>query len=55
MDSTNRGRAAKAAVLAGMLCGALAVTAHAGAKTALIPKLKSSSVLILDQNDSSVL
>src|SRR5580700_9267978 len=55
MDSTNRGRAAKAPVLAGMLCGALAATAHAGAKTDLIPKLKSSSVLILDQNDSSVL
>ena len=53
MDSTTRGRAAKVAVLAGMLCGALATTAMA--KTALIPKLKSSSVLIIDQNDSSVL
>ena len=54
MDSITRGRAAKVAVLAGMLCGALAITANA-AKTALIPKLKSSSVLIIDQNDSSVL
>src|ERR1700684_828942 len=55
MDSTTRGRAAKVAVLAGMLCAALAATANASAKTALIPKLKSSSVLIIDQNDSSVL
>ena len=38
-----------------MLCGALAVTANAGAKPALTPKLKSSSVLIIDQSDSSVL
>src|SRR5580692_3828872 len=55
MDSTTRGRAAKVAVLAGLLCGALAVTANAGAKAGLIPKLKSSSVLIIDQSDSSVL
>ena len=55
MDSTTRGRAAKAAVLAGMLCGALTATAYAGTKTDLIPKLKSGSVLIIDQNDSQVL
>lgn len=53
MDSTNRGRAAKTAVLAGMLCLSLAATA--GARDALIPRLKSSSVLIVDQSDSSVL
>jgi D-alanyl-D-alanine endopeptidase (penicillin-binding protein 7) len=55
MDSTNRGRAVNVALLAAMLCGALAGTANAGAKTDLIPKLKSSSVLIIDQNDSQVL
>ena len=53
MDSIKRGRAAKSAVLAGMLFCAL--TATAGAKAGLIPKLKSSSVLIIDQSDSSVL
>ena len=55
MDSTTRGRAAKVAVLAGILCGALTATAYAGARTDLIPKLKSGSVLIIDRNDSSVL
>ncbi len=56
MDSTNRGRAAKSAVLAGMLFCALTATATAArAKAGLIPKLKSSSVLIIDQSDSSVL
>jgi D-alanyl-D-alanine endopeptidase (penicillin-binding protein 7) len=59
MDSINRGRAAKTAVLAGMLFCALTATAGAKAglvpKAGLIPKLKSSSVLIIDQSDSSVL
>lgn len=55
MDSTNRGRAAKSAVIAGMLFCALTATATAGAKAGLVPKLKSSSVLIIDQSDSSVL
>jgi D-alanyl-D-alanine endopeptidase (penicillin-binding protein 7) len=55
MDSTTRGRAAKVALLAGMLCGALAAGAHAAGKADATPKLKSGSVLIIDQNDSSVL
>ena len=59
MDSITRGRAAKTAVLAGMLFCALTATAGAKAglvpKAGLIPKLKSSSVLIIDQSDSSVL
>jgi D-alanyl-D-alanine endopeptidase (penicillin-binding protein 7) len=59
MDSITRGRAAKTAVLAGMLFCALTAAAGAKAglvpKAGLIPKLKSSSVLIIDQSDSSVL
>lgn len=43
----------RAAALAGALLAALASTA--GAKPALTPKLKSSSVLVIDQSDSSVL
>ena len=50
MAAINRGRAV---VLAGMLLSVF--TAAAGAKEALVPKLKSSSVLIVDQGDSSVL
>jgi serine-type D-Ala-D-Ala endopeptidase (penicillin-binding protein 7) len=59
MDSITRGRAATIAVLAGILFCALTATAGAKAglvpKAGLIPKLKSSSVLIIDQSDSSVL
>jgi D-alanyl-D-alanine endopeptidase (penicillin-binding protein 7) len=55
MDSTTRGRAVKVALLAATLCGALSAGAHAAAKTDTTPKLKSGSVLIIDQNDSSVL
>jgi serine-type D-Ala-D-Ala endopeptidase (penicillin-binding protein 7) len=53
MGSTNRGRHAPAAMLVGTLLTAWALTA--AAKPAPTPKLKSSSVLILDQSDSSVL
>jgi D-alanyl-D-alanine endopeptidase (penicillin-binding protein 7) len=55
MDSTTRGRAVKVAWLAAMLCAALSAGAHTAAKTDGTPKLKSGSVLIIDQNDSSVL
>ena len=41
-------------MLAGMLCGALA-TDRRGQDGLAFPKLKSSSVLIIDQSDSSVL
>jgi serine-type D-Ala-D-Ala endopeptidase (penicillin-binding protein 7) len=51
MGSITRGRGA--AALAGALLTALALTA--AAKPALTPKLKSSSVLVIDQSDSSVL
>jgi serine-type D-Ala-D-Ala endopeptidase (penicillin-binding protein 7) len=51
MASITRGR--RAAALAGALLTALALTA--AAKPALAPKLKSSSVLVMDQSDSSVL
>jgi len=53
MGLTNRGRHAPAAMLVGTLLTAWALTA--AAKPAPTPKLKSSSVLILDQSDSSVL
>ena len=53
MASITRWRAAPVAVLAGILLSALAATA--GAKDALVPRLKSGSVLIIDQSDSSVL
>ncbi len=53
MGLTNRGRHASMAVLVGTLLTGLAMTA--AAKVAPTPKLKSSSVLILDQSDSSVL
>jgi D-alanyl-D-alanine endopeptidase (penicillin-binding protein 7) len=53
MGSINRVRLAPATALAGVLLTALAFTATA--KPLLVPKLKSSSVLVLDQSDSSVL
>ena len=53
MGSINRVRRAPATALAGVLLTALAFTATA--KPVLIPKLKSSSVLVVDQSDSSVL
>ena len=53
MGLTNRVRHAPAAMLVGTLLTAWALTA--AAKPAPTPKLKSSSVLILDQSDSSVL
>ncbi|HEY3851265.1 MAG TPA: D-alanyl-D-alanine endopeptidase [Steroidobacteraceae bacterium] len=53
MGLTNRGRHAPLAALVGTLLTGLAMTA--AAKVAPTPKLKSSSVLILDQSDSSVL
>lgn len=53
MGLTNRGRHAPVAALAGTLLTLFALSA--GAKVAPSPKLKSSSVLILDQSDSSVL
>jgi D-alanyl-D-alanine endopeptidase (penicillin-binding protein 7) len=53
MRFTNRGQLAPAAALIGTLLIALALPADA--KPALTPKLKSSSVLIIDPNDSSVL
>jgi serine-type D-Ala-D-Ala endopeptidase (penicillin-binding protein 7) len=49
----NRGRRAPVAALIGTLLTALAMTA--AAKPAPSPKLKSSSVLIIDPSDSSVL
>ena len=52
MGFINRG-AMRAAALAGTLLTVCAVTA--AAKPALVPKLKSSSVLIIDPSDSSVL
>jgi D-alanyl-D-alanine endopeptidase (penicillin-binding protein 7) len=51
MGSINRRRYAPA--LAGILLGVVAL--NATAKPALVPKLKSSSVLIVDRSDSSVL
>ena len=53
MGPTNRGLHAPVAALVGTLLTVFAMTA--GAKVAPTPKLKSSSVLILDQSDSSVL
>jgi D-alanyl-D-alanine endopeptidase (penicillin-binding protein 7) len=53
MGSINRGRLAPLATLTGALLSVLALTA--AAKPALIPKLKSSSVLIIDQSDASIL
>jgi serine-type D-Ala-D-Ala endopeptidase (penicillin-binding protein 7) len=53
MGSINRVRRAPATALAGVLLTALAFTATA--KPVLIPQLKSSSVLVVDQSDSSVL
>jgi D-alanyl-D-alanine endopeptidase (penicillin-binding protein 7) len=52
MRSFNRARLPKAAALS---CALLAFSALATAKPTLFPKLKSSSVLIVDQSDSSVL
>jgi D-alanyl-D-alanine endopeptidase (penicillin-binding protein 7) len=56
MASIERGRRAPVAALAGILLLSV-LTSTAGAKTvpALIPKLKSSSVLVIDPSDSSVL
>jgi D-alanyl-D-alanine endopeptidase (penicillin-binding protein 7) len=53
MGSTNFGRRAPAAALAATLLAFSALSATA--KPALTPKLKSSSVLIVDQSDSSIL
>jgi D-alanyl-D-alanine endopeptidase (penicillin-binding protein 7) len=53
MGSTNRGRAALVQAAAGMLLGLLAF--QAAATPARDPKLKSSSVFIVDQSDSSVI
>jgi D-alanyl-D-alanine endopeptidase (penicillin-binding protein 7) len=53
MGLNDRGPRAAVAVLAGTLLTALATTA--AASPALSPKLKSSSVLIIDPSDSSVL
>ncbi len=53
MGLTNRGPRSTVAVLVGTLFTALAATA--AASPALSPKLKSSSVLIIDPSDSSVL
>jgi D-alanyl-D-alanine endopeptidase (penicillin-binding protein 7) len=53
MGLMNRGRRAPVAALIGTLLTAFALTA--AAKPALSPKLKSSSVLIIDPSDSSVL
>jgi serine-type D-Ala-D-Ala endopeptidase (penicillin-binding protein 7) len=53
MALSNRRRRAAVAAWAGGLLTALAMTA--GAKPAPVPKLKSSSVLIVDQTDSSIL
>jgi D-alanyl-D-alanine endopeptidase (penicillin-binding protein 7) len=52
MRSFNRARLPKAAALS---CALLAFSTLAAAKPTLFPKLKSSSVLIVDQSDSSVL
>jgi serine-type D-Ala-D-Ala endopeptidase (penicillin-binding protein 7) len=53
MTSINRARLSPAMALAGTL---LAFSGHAAAaKSALLPKLKSSSVLVVDQSDSTVL
>jgi serine-type D-Ala-D-Ala endopeptidase (penicillin-binding protein 7) len=53
MGFTNRRRYAAVAALAGVFLTAASMTA--AAKPALAPKLKSSSVLIIDQSDSSIL
>jgi len=53
MGLTNRGPRAAVTMLVGTLLTALTLTA--AAKPALSPKLKSSSVLIIDPSDSSVL
>jgi D-alanyl-D-alanine endopeptidase (penicillin-binding protein 7) len=53
MGLNDRGRRAAVTVLVGTLLTALTLTA--AAKPALSPKLKSSSVLIIDPSDSSVL
>jgi serine-type D-Ala-D-Ala endopeptidase (penicillin-binding protein 7) len=53
MGSINRGRLAPVAALAGALLTVLALTATA--KAGPTPKLKSSSVLVIDQSDSSIL
>jgi D-alanyl-D-alanine endopeptidase (penicillin-binding protein 7) len=55
MAFIHRWRRAPVAALAGTLLTALAMTAAAKPAPALIPKLKSSSVLIVDPNDSSIL
>jgi D-alanyl-D-alanine endopeptidase (penicillin-binding protein 7) len=53
MGSSHRGRRTRTAALAGALLTVLAFTATS--KPSLTPKLKSSSVLIIDQSDSAVL
>jgi D-alanyl-D-alanine endopeptidase (penicillin-binding protein 7) len=53
MGSSHRGQRARTAALAGTLLTVLAFTATS--KPSLSPKLKSSSVLIIDQSDSAVL
>src|ERR1019366_10520311 len=53
MGSSHQGRLTRTAALAGTLLTVLAFTATS--KPSLTPKLKSSSVLIIDQSDSAVL
>jgi len=53
MKPINRVRLAPLAAITGALVGLLSL--NAGARPVLFPKLKSSSVLIIDQSDSSVL
>jgi D-alanyl-D-alanine endopeptidase (penicillin-binding protein 7) len=53
MGSSHRGRRTRTAALAGTLLTVFAFTATS--KPSLTPKLKSSSVLIIDQSDSAVL
>ncbi|MDP8983517.1 MAG: D-alanyl-D-alanine endopeptidase [Pseudomonadota bacterium] len=53
MRRINRARLSPMAALAGMLLALFTLTA--AAKSALVPRLKSSSVLIVDQSDSTVL
>jgi D-alanyl-D-alanine endopeptidase (penicillin-binding protein 7) len=52
MRSTNRARLPKVAAVS---CALLAFSSLAAAKPTVFPKLKSSSVLIVDQSDSTVL
>jgi serine-type D-Ala-D-Ala endopeptidase (penicillin-binding protein 7) len=55
MAFIDRGRRAPVAALAGILLCVTALTATAKPVPVLVPKLKSSSVLVIDPSDSSVL